>query len=453
MHTKITKRVLDGTVPPTNGILFLRDTELTGFGARISNTGSVTFFAEGRLRRSRNKRVSLGRYPIVSIEDAREKAKEALYKLTCGIDPLREERQRVEAQRKVHALEQAYSITLSDVIDDYFKSRPIKSEADYRAVLKNGFSDWLNSPIRDITRQNVEIRYRKIAFRDRRKAQATKAMRYLSAIMNFAKAELVAGQPLLADNPINVLRDKKIDRTVRPRDNYIPKEKIGVVIRAILSECTVTARDLLLFELFTGLRDGEAKSVKWSDVDFDRRIITIPETKNGKPHCFGMGQFVIAMMRYRFRDRSHETWVFANRSASGPLGSVRKQLLKVHRKSNFSFTHHDLRRTFATLLSGELGIPDSTISKLLNHSPSGVTAKHYVKAGATMFTGVYDQLHELVNSCLLSGDCTEHIADLIQTLYPSESISEATRHERRDGEFEFKGQQKRSESIRQFETA
>ena len=88
MHTKITKRVLEGTLTPATGELFLRDTELRGFGVRITPKGSITFFAEGRLRRSRNKRISLGRYPVVSLENAREKAREALYKLNLGIDPL-----------------------------------------------------------------------------------------------------------------------------------------------------------------------------------------------------------------------------------------------------------------------------------------------------------------------------------------------------------------------------
>jgi len=431
MHTKITKRVLEGTVLPSTGAIFLRDTELRGFGARISAKGSITFFAEGRLRRSRNKRVSLGRYPVVTVDKARERARRALFKLSSGIDPIREAKARSEANRLAHAFERARSVTLAEVIDDYFKCRPIKSEPDYRAVLNNTFAGWMGRPIRSIARREIECCYRKVAVEKGRKPQATKAMRYLSAIMNFAKAEFLHGQPLLADNPVDVLKDKKVDRTIRPRDNYVPIEKLGAVIRAVRDECTETARDLLLLELFTGLRDGEAKKLKWSDVDLERRIVTISQTKNGKPHVFGMGQFVLCMMKHRHTSGRHDTYVFPNSTGTGPLGSIRKQLARVHKKAGFVFTHHDLRRTFATMLSGEIGVPDSTISKLLNHSPTGVTARHYIKSDASKFTAVYDRLYELLNSCFASEQKGTVSDDIIHALYaPAEEIEVRTHDER-----------------------
>ncbi|MEQ9058239.1 MAG: Arm DNA-binding domain-containing protein [Gammaproteobacteria bacterium] len=197
MHTKLTKRVLEVTRQATTAPLFLRDTELRGFGARVSPHGSITFFAEGRLKRGRNKRVSLGRYPVLTVEEARERARKALYKLSAGIDPVGEAKAQAEADQAAHALVRASSVTLAEVMDDYFRSRPIKSEPAYRGALKNSFGDWLNRPVRAITRQDVESRYRKIAFTNGHKAQAAKAMRCLSAICNFAKGELIAGQPLL----------------------------------------------------------------------------------------------------------------------------------------------------------------------------------------------------------------------------------------------------------------
>lgn len=409
MHTKLNKRVLETTPLPANGSLFLRDTELRGFGARLSPKGAITFFAEGRIKRGRNKRVSLGRYPVLTVEAARERAREALYKLSAGTNPVSEAKAKAEAERTAHALERAGSVTLSEVLDDYFRSRPIKSEPAYRGAIKNSFEDWLNRPVRAITRQDVESRYRKIAFKDGHKAQAAKAMRCLSAVLNFASVELVDGQPLLADNPVDVLKERKVDRAVKPRDHHIPRNQIARVVRAVLSECTATARDVVLLELFTGLRDGEAKGLRWQDVNFDDRTVTVPETKNGKPHVFSMGLFIEAMLRHRFSDRSHRTWVFPNRVGSGPLGSVRKQLLRVHKKARIKFTHHDLRRTFATLLSAELGVSSDIIGRLLNHSPKGVTERHYIHTDPTKLTPLYDQLYELVTSELDGLDLAQHL--------------------------------------------
>ncbi|MFT4583054.1 MAG: hypothetical protein ACI8XZ_002812 [Gammaproteobacteria bacterium] len=154
-------------------------TQGEGFGVRVSPKGCIGFFAEGRIRKGRTKRIALGRYPVLDIDEAREKAREALYQLRSGVDPHALEREKLALEVKQKALEKACAVTLQRIIDDYFLSRPIKSEAGYRAVLENIFGAWLSKPIRDISRQDVEIRYRKIAFKNAHKAQAAKAMRYL----------------------------------------------------------------------------------------------------------------------------------------------------------------------------------------------------------------------------------------------------------------------------------
>ena len=64
MHTKITKRIIERTPLPLNGDLFIRDTQLKGFGARITSKGSISFFAEAKIKKLGSKRLSLGRYPV-----------------------------------------------------------------------------------------------------------------------------------------------------------------------------------------------------------------------------------------------------------------------------------------------------------------------------------------------------------------------------------------------------
>ncbi|MBT5064983.1 MAG: DUF4102 domain-containing protein, partial [Proteobacteria bacterium] len=77
MHRQITKKVIETIHLPEGRELLLRDTELKGFGMRISPSGTKTFFAEGSFNRSRQtKRLSLGRYPIVPLDTARAKARE-----------------------------------------------------------------------------------------------------------------------------------------------------------------------------------------------------------------------------------------------------------------------------------------------------------------------------------------------------------------------------------------
>ena len=80
MHRQITKRLVETISTPDSGELLLRDTDLKGFGVRIRASGTKTFFAEGFFKpKGVGKRLSLGRYPVVSVEQARKKAKDVLY--------------------------------------------------------------------------------------------------------------------------------------------------------------------------------------------------------------------------------------------------------------------------------------------------------------------------------------------------------------------------------------
>ncbi|MEE2981898.1 MAG: Arm DNA-binding domain-containing protein, partial [Pseudomonadota bacterium] len=88
MHTQITSAIVEDTQAPESGSLLIRDTKLIGFGLRISPLGTRTFIVEGKLRGTRTtRRLSLGRYPVVTLGRARDKARETLYQLYLGIDP------------------------------------------------------------------------------------------------------------------------------------------------------------------------------------------------------------------------------------------------------------------------------------------------------------------------------------------------------------------------------
>ena len=197
MHIKLTKRVLERTVNETSKDIFLRDTTLKGFGVRVTPKGGKGFFAEGRLRKGPGKRIALGRYPVLDLEDARERARSALLGLRNGVAPLAINGDASREKSSLNTSEELSQTTLQMVIDEYFKSRPIRSEKEYRAVLARVFGDWLTRPVRSITRQEIEGLYREQAFVKGHKAQTAKAMRYLNSIMTFAQR--VKGSCFLID--------------------------------------------------------------------------------------------------------------------------------------------------------------------------------------------------------------------------------------------------------------
>ena len=89
-------------------------------------------------------------------------------------------------------------------------------------------------------------------------------------------------------------------------------------------------------------------------------------------------------------------YVFPNKTLTGPVSSVRKQKDKVIEETGIQFSHHCLRRIFASLLKKELGVDIPTISIMLNHTPQGVTQKHYLTSHPSDFKDIYQKLSGLV---------------------------------------------------------
>ena len=70
---KITKSTVDKLSTPETGQAFIRDSELKGFAVRITSSGSKSFILEKRID-GKVKRITLGRYPELTVEQARKEA-------------------------------------------------------------------------------------------------------------------------------------------------------------------------------------------------------------------------------------------------------------------------------------------------------------------------------------------------------------------------------------------
>ncbi len=121
-----------------------------------------------------------------------------------------------------------------------------------------------------------------------------------------------------------------------------------------------------------------------------------PDAKNGLAHEVPLSGAVINLLRdlatqdeaERLRinstrrtkrnqtERSVSEYVFPSRKTDGPYVEIQKAVQRLRRRCGFGFTAHDLRRTAATLMA-DAGVPENIIPKILNHTESGVTRRHY----------------------------------------------------------------------------
>jgi integrase len=403
---KITKRLLSSISPAPKDV-FIRDTDLPGFGIKVSPKGTVSFIAEARIKRGKTKRVTLGKHPILPLDKARKKAQETLLVMKDGFDPIELEEEERKQRAKLAAVNDAKQITLRTVFDEYQTLRDLKPKtlSDYKSTFNVCLADWLEEPVPNITRRAVEQRFIKV--RDNQgKGQAAKCMRILAAVLNHAKAyEVDDGVRLITENPCDVLKEKKVDRKLKPRERFLDRQELRLVVEelshvqhpAYSSQPNrlnnVTVADFLTLLLFTGLRREEAATLEWGSINFMDGYFVVHDTKNRSDHVVPMSQQVRAVLERR-RDAGdrHEQWVFPNRRRNGPLREPRKQLEKLEEITGVKFTCHDLRRTFATLAES-YGVDYHSIKRALNHKAQDITER-YIQTRVDKMRHVFDAVAE-----------------------------------------------------------
>jgi integrase len=380
MH--LTKSAIAKLPLPSEGQAFYRDDALKGLAVRVTAGGTKSFILEKLIKR-KVRRATLGRCNEISVETARRLAQKMLGQIADGRDPL--------AERK---RDEAVAVTLKEAFAAYLEQRrnlKPKSIADYRRVVEVALADWYARPLVSINRDAVSRRFRKL--RDESgPAWANLCMRVLRAIFNFAAGNYAddTGQSPFAVNPVKVLSQTKAWAKVERRTTLIKTHELARWCAAVNDLSNRTVRDYLVLLVFTGLRRGEGASLRWEDVDFEGRTLTIADTKSGRPHTLPLPPFILDLLATR-QQSADSDFVFAGEGAKGHLASPKKAMRKAIEVSGVPFTLHDLRRTFITIAES-LDIPGYALKRLLNHADGADVTAGYIVPSVERLRGPMDKI-------------------------------------------------------------
>ncbi len=393
---KITKSYVDRLSTPETGQAFVRDTELKGFAVRVTSSGAKSFILEKRID-GKVKRLTLGRYPELTVEQARKEAHKLLGYIAMGRNP--------PAEKKYEALQ---GTTLEQAFNDFIavrKKLKARTLYDYQRIMKTVFADWQNKAMLEIGKDMVAKRHSKIGT-EHGEAYANLSMRFLRALFNFAIAQYEDGNgnAILRENPVIRLTQTRAWYRVDRRQTVIKPHELEPWFNAIMnlkndpiSQNRETIRDYLLLILFTGLRREEAASMIWHNVDLQSKTLKVTDTKNHLDHTLPLSDFLYDLLQQRKNSAINE-YVFQRANGTGYISEQRKQMAKVIKESGISFTIHDLRRTFLTVAES-LDISAYAVKRLANHKMSNDITAGYIVADVERLRQPMQKITDYILKC------------------------------------------------------
>jgi integrase len=199
-------------------------------------------------------------------------------------------------------------------------------------------------------------------------------------------------------DPTARIKKHKIGGSVE-RDRVLSEaELIELFKRLPLSGLVESSQCALTIQLATIARIGEVLGARWEHVDFERRIWTLPETKNGKRHTVQLNDMALRQFETLRQHTGLTEWVFPASRLDGPVcpKTVTKQVADRQRGDGEPMSGrskqtdslalrggqwrpHDLRRTGATLMA-ELGVLPEVIERCLNHTEQTKVKRIYQRA-------------------------------------------------------------------------
>lgn len=372
---RFTKRALEALPPAPAGKRDIYvDDKAAGLELRVTATGAKTFSLLRRVRGGKLERVTLGRFPIVTVEQARKAADAARV--------VQSEGKSVNAKRKA---EQAQSVTLAEAHAAYMTARGDRLKPNtrsmYAGVMDRHLHDWRNKPITKITWDMVRRRHRKLS--ETSPTSANQVMRVLRAVLNHAMGEYREddGSPVLKENPVRALSHDRAWNKEARRQGCIEPHHLPAWWQAV-EALDETARDYLQLVLLTGLRRREATGLRWEHIDLEARRLIVPATKNGTPHALPLSDYLHDMLKRRQQTAAGpgrpDPWVFPSASSkSGHIEEPKKYLTRVAEAGAVKVSVHDLRRTFITVAE-RMDISHYALKNLLNHKTGADVTAGYI---------------------------------------------------------------------------
>ena len=389
---KLTKSNIDSIKFSDQGQVIYWDTDTPGLGL-VVGARTKTFRLQMDVRDTtkpkgyRTVKKTLGRYGDITLEQAKDMVRGHVDKGTG--EAVLGERLKIRLGDAPNAGD---GVTLKELVASYYKEtrrcdgkeRRESSVIRYQASIERHYVGWLSLSLKEInnlTPDAVLDKFQQLTAAGPMAARTSSLA--LSSVINYGLAKYPGS---LKFNPMAILTSRYVQvmEKIKPRHECLiydadKKRNDFQTFFDKIKTLPEVRQDMLLFTLYTGMRNAEASTLKWENLDLEHKELHILDTKNRNDLHIPLSRQAMAIL-YRRKELAVEdvTWIFPTRSAVKTKqvtghSCIRSDELK--KVTGLDMTIHGLRRTFITV-GRKLKRYEDT-DRLTNHVDSSMAGEHY----------------------------------------------------------------------------
>lgn len=336
-----------------------------GLALEIQPSGLMSWRFRYRMH-GKAAKINLGRYPQVSLAQARSRREEFAKAISAGESPAEQKRKKLA--------EALASVTVREFAERYYSEVVQKKRKDplsvRRYLLRDIYPSIGKLPLGKVNAQDLQA----IIFKRRDGGRQYAALAIRNLLKRIWDYAIICGAA--KENPAKSTPAAFI-ATAKARTRRLSEVEIRVFLRA-LDSAKIEDRYKIAFQLIllNLIRKSELRKAAWRDIDFERREWVIPEdnAKNKRELLIHLSRQSVELFRKLWNlGQSSELVLPMEKSRTQPLAASTLNRILAQVKTGLPhFTIHDLRRTASTRLN-EMEFNELWIEKALNHTKQGVS--------------------------------------------------------------------------------
>lgn len=336
------------------------DSEQRGFMLEVRQSGGKTFYQRYTDERGRERQYKIGSADVITLDQARKKARIVLAQAVLGDDPQARRRELREIP------------TLAELVRDRYLPHVQAYKRSWRtdeAVFRVHILPTLGSRhLDEITGDAIADLMQRMREDGYASGTINRVLIIIRFIFNLARKWKIAG---VKENPtfgLNTAPDVQ-------RDRFLSPEETQRLIESINVDENRSAAQTIMMLLLTGARRNEISHAKWDYVDWERRTLLVPISKTGRPRVIALNGRAMALLR-SIPKLDDNPYIFPSPITGRPCPSLHFPWTRIKERAGLDGVRlHDLRHSFASFLVNE-GVSLYVVQGLLGHTQPRTTQRY-----------------------------------------------------------------------------